>query len=131
MPLQQKSAGPLYQCRPLPASPLQTKRPQVKHEIATKELANTQSALSKAEVKLIGFEEHFHEMVGEVDEKYQTRIHDLMVRNTDLRRIFVDKCEDLFELQNAIDFERLQKELGKDEEGATKIRVDPPYPSLP
>ena len=110
---------------------------QVKHEIATKELANAQSALAKAEVKLIGFEEHFHEMVGEVDEKYQTRIHDLMIRNTDLKRIFVGKCEDLFELQNAIDFERLQQELGKDDGGGgggastTKVRVDPPYPTLP
>jgi len=60
-------------------------------------LTSTTHALTDAKVKLIEFEEKFQDRVTEVDDKYRNKLDQLMSQNTELKRIFVQKCGELFE----------------------------------
>lgn len=62
-------------------------------------LRKTQTELEDKKVKLTAFEEHFAEKVEEVDNRYSMRMQGLMSDNTDLRRHYIKKCEQLFKLR--------------------------------
>ncbi|XP_032218298.2 repetitive organellar protein isoform X2 [Nematostella vectensis] len=68
-------------------------------------LRKTTVELEDKKVKLAGYEEHFAEKVAEVDNKYSNRIHGLMSDNTDLRRHYVKKCEEVIRLQSHRDIQ--------------------------
>ncbi|XP_064646784.1 involucrin-like isoform X2 [Lineus longissimus] len=56
--------------------------------------------LSDAKIKILEFEENFQDKVQQVDDKYKEQIHGLMSQNTELRRVYMKKCEELVEEKN-------------------------------
>ncbi|XP_033728404.1 flagellum-associated coiled-coil domain-containing protein 1-like isoform X2 [Pecten maximus] len=66
------------------------------YDSTCQQMANTTRELADARVKLMSYEEQFEEKVSGVDEKYKKKIHDLMTQNIELRRLYVEKCEELY-----------------------------------
>lgn len=82
----------------------QTKQ-ELEQKLKTKSevLRKTQAELEDKRVKLAAFEEHFAEKVEEVDNRYSMQMQGLMSDNTDLRRHYIKKCEQLFKLKTVQD----------------------------
>jgi hypothetical protein len=51
-------------------------------------------------MKIVEFEENFQDKVQQVDDKYKEQIHSLMSQNTELRRVYMKKCEELVNEKN-------------------------------
>ncbi|XP_060076195.1 DNA ligase 1-like [Ylistrum balloti] len=66
------------------------------YDSTCQQMANTTRELADARVKLMSYEEQFEDKVSGVDEKYKKKIHDLMTQNIELRRLYVEKCEELY-----------------------------------
>ncbi|OWF44605.1 amyotrophic lateral sclerosis 2 chromosomal region candidate gene 12 protein-like isoform X2 [Mizuhopecten yessoensis] len=66
------------------------------YDSTCQQMANTTRELADARVKLMSYEEQFEDKVSSVDEKYKKKIHDLMRQNIELRRLYVEKCEELY-----------------------------------
>nr|KAG5709748.1 hypothetical protein BaRGS_027773 [Batillaria attramentaria] len=61
-------------------------------------------------VRLMEFEERFQEKVAEVDDKYRLKLQDLMSQNTELKRLYVRKCGQLFD-EKALTDRKTQQEV--------------------
>ncbi|XP_076446046.1 uncharacterized protein LOC143283687 isoform X2 [Babylonia areolata] len=61
------------------------------------QLANTTRGLTDTKVRLMDFEQRFQEKVMEVDDKYRLKLQDLMTQNTELKRLYVQKCGQLYD----------------------------------
>ncbi|XP_025076661.1 centrosomal protein of 164 kDa-like isoform X2 [Pomacea canaliculata] len=70
---------------------------QEQYNETCQQLANTTRNLTDAKVRLMDFEERFQEKIGEIDDKYRLKLQDLMSQNTELRRMYVQKCDQLFD----------------------------------
>lgn len=86
---------------------LKEKKEELERELKKKSdiLRKTQMELEDKKVKLTAFEEHFAEKVEEVDNRYSMKIQNLMSDNTDLRRHYVKKCEQVFKLRTDQDIQ--------------------------
>ncbi|XP_064598499.1 repetitive organellar protein-like [Liolophura sinensis] len=71
-------------------------------------LKQTSTELMDTKVRLLTFEEQFDEKVAQVDDKYKQMMHDLMSRNTELRRLYVKKCGQLFDEKALTEQKRLE-----------------------
>ncbi|XP_077997653.1 flagellum-associated coiled-coil domain-containing protein 1-like [Glandiceps talaboti] len=78
-------------------------------ETATAELKKTKLELQDTKIRLAGFEEHFHDKIQEVDDKYKQRMHNLMGENADLRRRYMQKCDELFTEKSNTEVQRVEK----------------------
>ncbi|XP_070569723.1 flagellum-associated coiled-coil domain-containing protein 1-like isoform X2 [Ptychodera flava] len=78
-------------------------------EKVTSELKKTKFELQDTKIRLVGFEEHFLDKVQEVDDKYKQRMHNLMGENTDLRRRYMQKCDELFNEKSNTEVQRVEK----------------------
>lgn len=67
------------------------------HKEAVEQLNRTIQDYNDTKFRLTEFETKFHEKVQEVDDKYREQIHGLMRQNTELRRLYVKKCGQLFD----------------------------------
>ncbi|XP_053385930.1 flagellum-associated coiled-coil domain-containing protein 1-like isoform X3 [Mercenaria mercenaria] len=72
------------------------------------QLAKITTTLTDTKVRLFAFEEQFDQKVQEVDEKYKQKIDELMTQNTELKRLYVSKCGELYE--EKVLFERDRQE---------------------
>ncbi|XP_060575551.1 RB1-inducible coiled-coil protein 1-like [Ruditapes philippinarum] len=72
------------------------------------QLAKITTTLTDTKVRLFAFEEQFDQKVQEVDEKYKAKIDELMTQNTELKRLYVSKCGELYE--EKVLFERDRQE---------------------
>ncbi|XP_055870554.1 flagellum-associated coiled-coil domain-containing protein 1-like isoform X2 [Biomphalaria glabrata] len=66
------------------------------YESACQQLNTNASLLTDAKIRLNEFEERFQEKVALVDDKYRHRLEELLTQNAELKRMFVQKCEDLY-----------------------------------
>ncbi|CAH1249468.1 ALS2CR12 [Branchiostoma lanceolatum] len=82
---------------------LEDKKKQLKE--TTESFKRTLRELQDANVRLIDFEERFHEKVSEVDDKYRQRMHNLMQENADLRKRYMSKCEELYDVKSQNDIQ--------------------------
>ncbi|XP_002731832.2 uncharacterized protein LOC100368365 [Saccoglossus kowalevskii] len=78
-------------------------------DTANAELKKTKLELQDTRIRLVGFEEHFLDKVQEVDDKYKQRMHGLMTENTDLRRRYMLKCDELFSEKSNHEIDRVEK----------------------
>lgn len=87
---------------------LKQQKQELEEKVKTKTeiLRKTQMELEDKKVKLVAFEEHFAEKVEEVDNRYSMKMQGLMSDNTDLRRHYIKKCEQMFKLQTEQDAEQ-------------------------
>lgn len=87
---------------------LKQRKQELEEKVKTKTeiLRKTQMELEDKKVKLAAFEEHFAEKVEEVDNRYSMKMQGLMSDNTDLRRHYIKKCEQMFKLQTEKDGEQ-------------------------
>ncbi|XP_069107703.1 flagellum-associated coiled-coil domain-containing protein 1-like isoform X2 [Argopecten irradians] len=69
---------------------------KIAYDSTCQQMANTTRELADARVKLMSYEEQFEDKVSGVDEKYKKKINDLMTQNIELRRLYVEKCEELY-----------------------------------
>ncbi|XP_033101825.1 WEB family protein At4g27595, chloroplastic-like isoform X2 [Anneissia japonica] len=77
--------------------------------VTKSQLAETKSELTDTKRRLIGFEENFQEKVDEVDDKYKQRINNLMTENTELRKRYMQKCDQLFDEKSQSEVKRIEK----------------------
>ncbi|XP_070187238.1 flagellum-associated coiled-coil domain-containing protein 1-like isoform X2 [Littorina saxatilis] len=68
-----------------------------RYDETCQQLANTTRNLTDTKVRLMDFEQRFQEKVVEVDDKYRLKLQDLMTQNTELKRLYVQKCGQLFD----------------------------------
>ncbi|CAH1790187.1 unnamed protein product [Owenia fusiformis] len=68
-----------------------------KYDLVCKQFTKTTHELTDTKLKLLEYEENFQDKVATVDDKYKEQIHDLMMKNTELRRMYVKKCGQLFD----------------------------------
>ncbi|XP_005102826.2 flagellum-associated coiled-coil domain-containing protein 1 [Aplysia californica] len=72
-------------------------------------LTSTTRMLTDAKVRLMDFEERFQERVAQVDDKYRHKLEELMTQNTELKRLFVQKCGELFDEKSNTDNQTSQR----------------------
>ncbi|XP_071942313.1 uncharacterized protein [Antedon mediterranea] len=77
--------------------------------VAKSKLAETRAELEITKRRLIGFEENFEEKVDEVDDKYKQQINNLMIDNSELRRRYMQKCDQLFDEKSQGEVRRMEK----------------------
>ncbi|KAL5008256.1 hypothetical protein ScPMuIL_013837 [Solemya velum] len=70
---------------------------KTRYDETCQQLANTTRSLADNKVRLISFEQQFEAKVQEVDDRYKYKIQDLMTENTELRRLYLKKCAELFD----------------------------------
>lgn len=80
-----------------------------RYEETCSQLANVTRTLTDTKVRLLAFEEQFDLKVQEVDEKYKTKLEELMTQNTELKRLYVKKCGELYEEKNLFEIDRVQR----------------------
>ncbi|CAG5115646.1 unnamed protein product, partial [Candidula unifasciata] len=73
------------------------------------QLASVTDQLRDAKVRLVDFEERFEEKVSQIDAKYTQKLQELMTQNTELKRLFVQKCGELFDEKANSDYKRVQR----------------------
>ncbi|XP_038048777.1 uncharacterized protein LOC119722635 isoform X1 [Patiria miniata] len=100
----------------------QLKRVQTQLDEKTDQLAVAQDSLksSKHEVQqlrahLATYKESFQDKVDEVDDKYKERIHLLMTENGELRKRYLQKCDELFTEKSATEVKRVEKAMNSKE----------------
>ncbi|KAK7501239.1 hypothetical protein BaRGS_00007364, partial [Batillaria attramentaria] len=81
-----------------------------RYDETCQQLANTTRNLTDTKVRLMEFEERFQEKVAEVDDKYRLKLQDLMSQNTELKRLYVRKCGQLFD-EKALTDRKTQQEV--------------------
>ncbi|KAL4217347.1 hypothetical protein ACF0H5_023798 [Mactra antiquata] len=74
-----------------------------------KQLAKITTTLTDTKVRLFAFEEQFDQKVQEVDEKYKKKIDELMTQNTELKRLYVSKCGELYEEKVLFERDRVER----------------------
>ncbi|KAL8592341.1 hypothetical protein ACOMHN_044277 [Nucella lapillus] len=74
------------------------------------QLANTTRNLTDTKVRLMDFEQRFQEKVMEVDDKYRLKLQDLMTQNTELKRLYVQKCGQLYD-EKTVSEQRTMQEV--------------------
>ncbi|KAH9514086.1 hypothetical protein Btru_030176 [Bulinus truncatus] len=79
------------------------------YETTCKQLEHTTRFLTDAKIKLNEFEERFQEKVAVVDDKYRHRLEELMTQNAELKRLFVQKCGELYNEKTHADHRSRQK----------------------
>lgn len=57
----------------------------------------------------MNYQDNFQNKVDEVDDKYKERIHQLMQDNTELRKRYMMKCDELFNEKSNTEFKRVEK----------------------
>ncbi|GFO32487.1 inner centromere protein-like [Plakobranchus ocellatus] len=72
-------------------------------------LANTTRQLTDTKVRLMEFEELFQQKVAQVDEKYRLKLQELRTQNTELKRLFVQKCGELFDEKTHSDLQTSER----------------------
>ncbi|XP_071792548.1 flagellum-associated coiled-coil domain-containing protein 1-like isoform X2 [Asterias amurensis] len=72
-------------------------------------LKSTQHELQQLKVQLSNYKETFQDKVDEVDDKYKERIHLLMTENAELRRRYLQKCDELFTEKSVTEVKRVEK----------------------
>ncbi|KAK3592444.1 hypothetical protein CHS0354_004875 [Potamilus streckersoni] len=80
-----------------------------RYDETCQQMVNTTRELTDTKVRLLSFEEQFDTKVQEVDEKYKKRIEELMTQNTELKRLYVQKCGELFEEKILFEKDRVQR----------------------
>lgn len=60
-------------------------------------------------LKILNYQDSFQDKVDEVDDKYKERIHQLMQDNTELRKRYMQKCDELFNEKSNTEFKRVEK----------------------
>ncbi|XP_052236733.1 myosin-3-like isoform X2 [Dreissena polymorpha] len=73
------------------------------------QLANITRTLTDTKMRLLAFEEQFDLKVQEVDEKYQSRINDLLTEKTELKRMYRAKCEEIYEEKLLFEKDRVER----------------------
>ncbi|ELT90264.1 hypothetical protein CAPTEDRAFT_205043 [Capitella teleta] len=88
---------------------------QVDYDSTCLQLASTTRQLTDTKIKLVSLEEQFQDRVAAVDNSYLQKIHGLMSQNTELRRLYMKKCGELYDEKSITDVNRDQKlESAKD-----------------
>lgn len=94
----------------------QLKRVQDELDAATEKLATkddllrqTRMELADTRLRVTQYEEHFQTRVDEVDDKYKERIHNLMSENSELRRRYMQKADELFTEKSKTERKRVEK----------------------
>ncbi|XP_071823016.1 uncharacterized protein [Apostichopus japonicus] len=72
-------------------------------------LQDTRQHLQEANLKILNYQDNFQNKVDEVDDKYKERIHQLMQDNTELRKRYMMKCDELFNEKSNTEFKRVEK----------------------
>ncbi|KAK3787808.1 hypothetical protein RRG08_038512 [Elysia crispata] len=72
-------------------------------------LANTTRQLTDTKVRLMEFEELFQQKVAQVDDKYRLKLQELRSQNTELKRLFVQKCGELFDEKTNTDLQTTER----------------------
>ncbi|KAL3854609.1 hypothetical protein ACJMK2_013872 [Sinanodonta woodiana] len=80
-----------------------------RYDETCQQMVNTTRELTDTKVRLLSFEEQFDTKVQEVDEKYKKRIEELMTQNTELKRLYVQKCGELFEEKILFEKDRVER----------------------
>ncbi|CAL1544318.1 unnamed protein product [Lymnaea stagnalis] len=82
---------------------------KLSYDMTCQQLASTTRSLTDSKVRLMEFEERFQEKVSQVDDKYRHRLQELMTQNTELKRMFVQKCGELYNEKIHTDQQMKQK----------------------
>lgn len=72
-------------------------------------LLNTTRQLTDTKVRLMEFEELFQQKVAQVDDKYRQKLQELRSQNTELKRLFVQKCGELFDEKTNTDLQTTER----------------------
>lgn len=84
-------------------------------ETSMGEAAKFKGRLTDAKMKLIDYQESFSGKVDEVDEKYKEKIHHLMTENAELRKRYMQKCNELFNEKSNTEYKRVEKVMNTKE----------------
>ncbi|XP_022112029.1 coiled-coil domain-containing protein 65-like isoform X2 [Acanthaster planci] len=100
----------------------QLKRVQTQLDEKTEQLAVAQDSLKsnqeevqQLKAQLVTYRESFQDKVDEVDDKYKERIHLLMTENGELRKRYLQKCDELFTEKSATEVKRVEKVMNSKE----------------
>ncbi|XP_054753597.2 paramyosin-like isoform X2 [Lytechinus pictus] len=84
-------------------------------EISKEEAASFKGRLTEAKMMLIDYQENFSGKVDEVDGKYKEKIHLLMTENAELRKRYMQKCNELFNEKSKTEYNRVEKVMNTKE----------------
>ncbi|XP_030829961.1 uncharacterized protein LOC584818 isoform X2 [Strongylocentrotus purpuratus] len=84
-------------------------------EDSREQAASFKGRLTEAKMMLIDFQENFSGKVDEVDGKYKEKIHLLMSENVELRKRYMQKCNELFNEKAKTEYSRVEKVMNTKE----------------
>nr|XP_054753603.1 paramyosin-like isoform X2 [Lytechinus pictus] len=84
-------------------------------ENSKEEAASFKGRLTEAKMMLIDYQENFSGKVDEVDGKYKEKIHLLMTENAELRKRYMQKCNELFNEKSKTEYNRVEKVMNTKE----------------
>ncbi|XP_074662424.1 uncharacterized protein LOC141914971 isoform X2 [Tubulanus polymorphus] len=76
---------------------------KTQYDSACSQLASLTRDLTDTKIRVLEFEQNFNVKVQQVDDKYHQKIESLMSQNAELRRLYRQKCEKLYDERHVND----------------------------